>query len=745
MRKRLYSSIVFILLFCTITLNGHDSIPDYYKIIRDANECLSKDPHKSLRIVDSAKNVFLDMDQSLLFEVESQAAFYTKDYLRSYLALMKIDSILSTTSELPRLAVNYNRIGILLTKWEAYDKALEFLLKSYNIRNNLNEPEPLMFTLNALASLYLKMENKEMTISSMNQALKYAEKSVDTFQISYILDNVGQIHEEYGTTDSALYFYKKALKNRIAINSNLGQIQSFERIATFYLNQNQNDSAYNYAAKAIKVARNQKSTIDIILSQLIIAEIWLNKNKPLDAEIYLLRIQADSKIDHIPEIKKKLYSLFSKTHEQQKDYKRALLYADKYIKLSDSLVAQNREEKISKLSFVHKTGTRDKEYRGSQLFIKEQDKVIKQHVKEIVYLLILLGLVLTYLFSKIIKQKKDNNECVKLKDKTINQLNETIRILTESNKNNTEALEEITMEKDGYFETIKNMQDALKALKVDTNESIKSIVQIGNLLLEDTEADSPQEIYIQKIHCTAKSMERILNTTFSFIDDKSIKRAHKNDVSKITHKIEHFIKENHSNNKAKIQYNISFSDELETDKHQISITLLQLLLDLLLDTDTEGTITIGNIINDNQLFFNIIDNRNSSIYNNIGNKIQEFYSNVFSVAENKTEEKLLELVRASKSNGLTIKHNEEKPGIHQLLFAAPSLNKVSCVEKKHDAPYWANKHILIAEDEYINFEVLKNYIKPTKAKISHARNGEEILELFKIFRFDMVIMDIKMP
>ncbi|MDD2564874.1 MAG: response regulator, partial [Salinivirgaceae bacterium] len=269
--------------------------------------------------------------------------------------------------------------------------------------------------------------------------------------------------------------------------------------------------------------------------------------------------------------------------------------------------------------------------------------------------------------------------------------------------------------------------------------------QIGNLLLEDTEADSPQEIYIQKIHCTAKSMERILNTTFSFIDDKSIKRAHKNDVSKITHKIEHFIKENHSNNKAKIQYNISFSDELETDKHQISITLLQLLLDLLLDTDTEGTITIGNIINDNQLFFNIIDNRNSSIYNNIGNKIQEFYSNVFSVAENKTEEKLLELVRASKSNGLTIKHNEEKPGIHQLLFAAPSLNKVSCVEKKHDAPYWANKHILIAEDEYINFEVLKNYIKPTKAKISHARNGEEILELFKIFRFDMVIMDIKMP
>ncbi|MGB3143776.1 MAG: response regulator [Maribacter sp.] len=53
--------------------------------------------------------------------------------------------------------------------------------------------------------------------------------------------------------------------------------------------------------------------------------------------------------------------------------------------------------------------------------------------------------------------------------------------------------------------------------------------------------------------------------------------------------------------------------------------------------------------------------------------------------------------------------------------------------------------ILIAEDEEINFFLLKVWIQDT-CTIIHAKNGEEALQLFKEHpEIDLIIMDIRMP
>ena len=66
------------------------------------------------------------------------------------------------------------------------------------------------------------------------------------------------------------------------------------------------------------------------------------------------------------------------------------------------------------------------------------------------------------------------------------------------------------------------------------------------------------------------------------------------------------------------------------------------------------------------------------------------------------------------------------------------------IERKLDLDL-SNFHILIAEDEDINFELLEVALDTTKAKISRAKNGREAVELVNKGNFNVILMDIKMP
>jgi two-component system, cell cycle response regulator DivK len=59
---------------------------------------------------------------------------------------------------------------------------------------------------------------------------------------------------------------------------------------------------------------------------------------------------------------------------------------------------------------------------------------------------------------------------------------------------------------------------------------------------------------------------------------------------------------------------------------------------------------------------------------------------------------------------------------------------------------WSNKLILIAEDEDTNFFFLSEILNTTGAKVIHAHNGFEAINLCKANQnIDLVLMDIKMP
>jgi CheY-like chemotaxis protein len=59
---------------------------------------------------------------------------------------------------------------------------------------------------------------------------------------------------------------------------------------------------------------------------------------------------------------------------------------------------------------------------------------------------------------------------------------------------------------------------------------------------------------------------------------------------------------------------------------------------------------------------------------------------------------------------------------------------------------WSDKHILIAEDDIINFELLRIILSKTKVKVTQAINGREALDIIaKDDSIDLLLLDIQMP
>jgi PAS domain S-box-containing protein len=58
---------------------------------------------------------------------------------------------------------------------------------------------------------------------------------------------------------------------------------------------------------------------------------------------------------------------------------------------------------------------------------------------------------------------------------------------------------------------------------------------------------------------------------------------------------------------------------------------------------------------------------------------------------------------------------------------------------------WSNKHILVAEDEELNWLFVREMLRQTGATIHRARNGREVVSRARKLAPDAILMDIKMP
>ncbi len=90
------------------------------------------------------------------------------------------------------------------------------------------------------------------------------------------------------------------------------------------------------------------------------------------------------------------------------------------------------------------------------------------------------------------------------------------------------------------------------------------------------------------------------------------------------------------------------------------------------------------------------------------------------------------------------------------LFASNVIDEFERIARKNNMSLYKEKkraelkgrHILMAEDNEINAEIMKEIIEMREAEIDHAKNGKIVLEMFEkspVGYYDAILMDVRMP
>lgn len=252
------------------------------------------------------------------------------------------------------LSASLLNIGIIYTDLADYPKALEYQQSSLKLFQEIGDVRGIGICLNNLGSIYKYQKNYSTALEYFQNSLKIQEERKDTFQIMTCYNNIGTVHEQLLNFLKANEYYEIGLKYAKNMNNMDGIIQSLSGLGNIALTTGKEKEAEEYYMEALKLATE---TGDLFTQS---------------------------------EVANSLRTIF----EKQEKYKDALAMYDKHILLRDSILNQNKSNKIALRDAKYESDKRE----ATMKAVGEEEK----KKARIIILSVASGLLLVLLFAGFI-------------------------------------------------------------------------------------------------------------------------------------------------------------------------------------------------------------------------------------------------------------------------------------------------------------------------------------------------------
>jgi len=306
-----------------------------------------------------------------------------------------IDYRYGLAKALDNLHVVYGVIGKLEQRAEA---ALE-AIKIYERLNALPE----------LANLYgrfgyqLRRQNFSKAQKYMHRGIKLAEEHHLTVQLCSLYDDYGVFYEEAGQLDSAMYYYKRALKVKTQLGDTIGIPYTLNNLAGIYVLKGHYKNALQYAARSDDYRNKEKGEFGRALNLVLYGEIYNRMGDVQKSVDYFKRCLDKSLALQYKDLIGYSYMKLAELYEKKKDFRSALLNQKKYIAYKDSLLNTSTNARIAELEIAYETEKKDLQIAESKLELRRRNTLLLLTFIVIVALLSMaLGI---YRFQKLKREK----------------------------------------------------------------------------------------------------------------------------------------------------------------------------------------------------------------------------------------------------------------------------------------------------------------------------------------------------
>lgn len=246
------------------------------------------------------------------------------------------------------------------------DKALESYFKSLEVAEQLGDKTRIATALSNIGNVYHnKAATKHQALEYFLRSLKLAEELKDKNVIGGASVNIGEVYQEINKDDSAIYYFRKSLdayKNTVDISYPLNDL------GNIYEKQGNYNKALEFHNQAYLTAKKFDSKLDMVQSQLGTGRTYL-KLSAFEKAVASFKEAQEIAMDISSS--KELDSAFAGlaiSYFKLKDYNNAYKFQKLYSNLADTLNNLTLAEKLSGLEI---------QQRQSQINLLTKDKALQ--------------------------------------------------------------------------------------------------------------------------------------------------------------------------------------------------------------------------------------------------------------------------------------------------------------------------------------------------------------------------------
>jgi signal transduction histidine kinase len=323
-------------------------------------------------------------------------------------------------------------LGNVYTAISSYDQAIDKLLAGMATFEEIKDSVYLIHGYNALGNFYLSINDAKEAIKYYKKSLALSHEFPKTDISSELYCNIGLCYYQgLKEFDSAEYYFNKVLAKPGIEQNNILYPTVLVNLGALYNNKGEFVKALDLFQKVIEMPENQSGPYSRMAASVNLGNTYMELNDINKGLKYLNEgLQQAIELDNI-EFQKDAYLYLAKADSIRGDYKGALSYYQKYIKLAKKVHNKELEEKISAIQAKYEL----QKTKSENDWLKEQNALklglISKHKKlNLVTSLALILTVIVLLFTIFMYHRTQKlNQRLKAKNEQINQQREELLVL----------------------------------------------------------------------------------------------------------------------------------------------------------------------------------------------------------------------------------------------------------------------------------------------------------------------------
>lgn len=261
------------------------------------------------------------------------------------------------------ICIIYSNRGIALGLIGKPEGEIKSYLKGMEIADHINYNQ---FKYSALANLgwsYMSLEQYEKAENFLLKGLKDSLKIEDESSKITLQHVLALNYSRWGKLNKALKNNLIVLEYFKRVGNKLYELDISNSIAVIYLKMNLPLKTIKYSEKAIKIGEEISNDLGVFITTQTLGTAYINLNQFNKAEEIFLRLSKDTINTNLIdiELKSTIYDNLAAIYEGKNDLKKSLKYYKRFKVLSDSLLINKRDSKVTEIETKYQAEKKEAE------------------------------------------------------------------------------------------------------------------------------------------------------------------------------------------------------------------------------------------------------------------------------------------------------------------------------------------------------------------------------------------------